>query len=368
MSKPLGVALVGIGEVALTVHLPTLLLSPYFNTLALVDVSPEALAHAAQKFHVQRTYTAIEPVLTDNDIDLIMITSANEYHVEQAIAALRAGKHVFVEKPLALTASGAEQVAAVAKDSGKVCFVGFMRRYAKAFLRVKEMVHSAERIAYVRVRDIIGKNQYFVEQSGFYPRKFNDTPKVAIDDRAARNAAMLAEALGEHSARDAETWGLLTSLAVHDISAMRELIGMPRRVVSASRSADCQWIWATFEYDGFVAYYEVGIDDVRVFDAHIEAYLHDRRAKVTYDTPYVKGLPITATVQYTRNGDHVEETIRPTYEDAFTLEYKALYDAITTGKHVKTNPEDACEDLVIFKMVMDAIWAGENASRTCGSS
>lgn len=169
-------------------------------------------------------------------------------------------------------------------------------------------------------------------------------------------------ALGRYGERDRQTWGLLTGLSSHDISALRELVGMPRRVLSAARSADCLWIWATLEYDGFVAYYEVGIDNVRVFDAHIEAYLLDRRVKVTYDTPYVKGLPITATVQYTRNGDHVEETIRPTYEDAFTLEYRALYDAIVKGTPVKTSPEDAREDLVIFKMIMDAIWAGEGRS------
>lgn len=99
----------------------------------------------------------------------------------------------------------------------------------------------------VRVRDIIGKNAYFVDQSGAFPLKFTDTPQSALDERVARNAAMRADVLGEHTERDAETWGLLTSLAVHDVSAMRELIGMPRRVVSASRSGDCQWIWVTFE-------------------------------------------------------------------------------------------------------------------------
>ncbi|BEJ14620.1 hypothetical protein CspHIS471_0403870 [Cutaneotrichosporon sp. HIS471] len=295
MDKPLGVAVVGIGEVALNTHLPTLLLcSHLFRTLALVDISPGALQHAAT----------------------------------------------------------------AARESGKVCFVGFMRRYAEAFLRVKDMVAGAD-ISYVRVRDIIGQNAFFVSQSGSFPVKFDDMPVSAAHERAVRFEAMLADALGTYTERDSKTWNLLTSLSSHDISALRELVGMPRRVLSAVRSGDCNWIWATFEYDGFVAYYEVGIDNVRVFDAHIEAYLPDRRVKVCYDTPYVKGLPITASVQYTRDGDHVEETIRPTYEDAFTLEYRALYDAIVKGTPVKTSPEDAREDLVIFKMIMDAIWAGE---------
>lgn len=84
--------------------------------------------------------------------------------------------------------------------------------------------------------------------------------------------------------------------------------------------------------------------------------------------PYVKGLPITATVLSTKpNGDFSEEVIRPTYEDAFTLEYKQLYSAIVDGAAVKTTPEDgkssarsfsndtAKQDLVIFRMVMDAL-------------
>lgn len=57
--------------------------------------------------------------------------------------------------------------------------------------------------------------------------------------------------------------------------------------------------------------------------------------------PFVKGLPITATIQSRReNGDFVEETIRPTYEDAFMLEYKQLYAAVVEGKPVKTTPTD----------------------------
>lgn len=60
---------------------------------------------------------------------------------------------------------------------------------------------------------------------------------------------MLSEALGDAATdpRNAATWNLLTGLSSHDISAMRELIGVPKRVLSAARSPDCQWIWATLE-------------------------------------------------------------------------------------------------------------------------
>lgn len=57
--------------------------------------------------------------------------------------------------------------------------------------------------------------------------------------------------------------------------------------------------------------------------------------------PFPKSLPITATILSTHeNGDFSEEFIRPTYEDAYTLEYKALHTAITKGGEVKTGPLD----------------------------
>lgn len=55
------------------------------------------------------------------------------------------------------------------------------------------------------------------------------------------------------------------------------------------------------------------------------------------------------------NGDHVEEVVRPTYEDAFTAEYRALHAAITEGAEVKTSALDATEDLKLFGMIMDAM-------------
>lgn len=67
----------------------------------------------------------------------------SQYHVSQAVAALKAGKHVFIEKPMAVTLSGADKIAAAAEAANRVAFVGFMRRYAEAFLRVKEIVHAA---------------------------------------------------------------------------------------------------------------------------------------------------------------------------------------------------------------------------------
>ena len=73
-------------------------------------------------------------------------------------------------------------------------------------------------------------------------------------------------------------------------------------------------------------------------------------------SPFIKGLPITITIQSNLpNGDFSEEIIRPTYVDPYTLEFQELYKAIVDGKEYNTTPLDAKEDLVINKMIMDAL-------------
>lgn len=65
-----------------------------------------------------------------------------------------------------------------------------------------------------------------------------------------------------------------------------QLIGMPKKVLGALSSS----------YDGFAATYESALNQVPVFDAHIEIYSAEKIARVNYDTSYVKGLPTTMTV------------------------------------------------------------------------
>ncbi|OXG73217.1 hypothetical protein C348_06179 [Cryptococcus neoformans Gb118] len=361
MSKILNVAVVGCGEVAMTTHLPTLILNSHmYLTVALCDVSVKALEHCSKKFHIPATYTNITQMLAERtEIDVVFILTANEYHAVNSIECMNAGKHVMIEKPMALSHRDANAIEEARIKNGVVCFIAYMRRYATAFLRVKDMVKKSNSIRYVRVRDIIGNNAFFVEQSGTYPILIDDIPDSANLDRTKKAKDIFRQALGEKAANPKEVmfWNLLNSLASHDLSAMRELIGMPQKVLSVARHAGPSGVFLSvhFQYETFAAYYEMAIDQIKKFDAHIEVFTDDKHLKVTYDTPYIKGLPITATVLKTlSNGDFSEESIRPTYVDAYTLEYEDLYGCIVHGNKVKTSPTDAMQDLQIFDMIVEA--------------
>lgn len=85
---------------------------------------------AARKFKVANSSTDNELVLNDPEVDAVLITTRHGAHAAQAIAALEAGKHVFVEKPLAITHTDLDAVDAAYQQSGKTLTVGFNRRFS----------------------------------------------------------------------------------------------------------------------------------------------------------------------------------------------------------------------------------------------
>ncbi|BGO97162.1 GFO_IDH_MocA domain-containing protein [Rhodotorula toruloides] len=362
MAPVLRVGIVGCGEVAQTTHLPTLaLLSHLYKVTALCDVSPGLLQHCATKFGIEKTYNDVSQLVKDPEVDVVFVLSADEYHASHAVAAADAGKHVFIEKPMALTREDAQAIIDAQERNKVVIFIGYMRRYAGAFERMKEELKSVNKIRYVTVRDIIGHNHFFVNQSGSFPVSFSDFPADASSDRSSRARAIANSALSPSQARserDVATYRLLGSLGSHDLFAMRDLFGVPKRCIAATRSQgdDMPFISALFDYGEFTAKYETGIDEVADFDAHIEVFGDNKRLKLCYDTPYVKGLPITLEIEETDSSGHYStRTIRPTYKDAYTLELEQLYEAVVHGKPVKTDPKDAEEELGVFELVMKAL-------------
>ena len=150
------------------------------------------------------------------------------------------------------------------------------------------------------------------------------------------------------------------SLNTHDLSAMREIIGMPKSVLGACLGLPGIYS-ALFEYDGFCVTFESGINAVPTFDAHIEVYGQDKIVRVDYDTPYVKGLPVTMTVREkidSRQGQDSfgfrESVFRRTYEEPYTLEMLEFYDCVVKGAPIKTSAEDSIKEIDLWKMILKA--------------
>ena len=103
------------------------------------------LEWARDTLGVIRCHDTLEAMLADPGIDAIVLVTPTTLHADQTIACLRAGKHVFVEKPLSLDVATCEAVEAVARDHPKlVAMVGFVRRFDPSYVEAKAAIDKGE--------------------------------------------------------------------------------------------------------------------------------------------------------------------------------------------------------------------------------
>lgn len=135
---------------------------------------------------------------------------------------------------------------------------------------------------------------------------------------------------------------------------MREIIGMPKSVAGAVLTFPGIFS-VLFHYDGFPVTYESGFTQIPQFDASIEIYSAEKIVRVNYDTPYVKGLPVTMTVrEKVGEAGFQERQVRKTYTDPYTIEMFEIYDCVVNKKAPKTSVSDARNDIELFKMILQA--------------
>ncbi|MEV7872232.1 Gfo/Idh/MocA family oxidoreductase [Streptomyces sp. NPDC088124] len=103
-----------------------------------VASTPERSVRVAEKWNVPGRYTSLESVLSDASVDVVHVCTPNALHVRQAEAALRAGKHVICEKPLATTAADAQMLSELAEKSGLVLAVPFVYRYHPVVREIRD--------------------------------------------------------------------------------------------------------------------------------------------------------------------------------------------------------------------------------------
>jgi len=146
------VALVGAGNIARWDHLPNLKKAPGATLRAVCSASGARGKTYASRFGADYCCSDYDEILSDPQIDVVMIASRNQYHGGQSLAALRAGKHVFVEKPMALTEEECREICRAADETGNRLTVGFNRRFAPFYREMKKQLAHRSGPAVVNCR------------------------------------------------------------------------------------------------------------------------------------------------------------------------------------------------------------------------
>lgn len=141
----IGIALVGAGSFATTTHLPNLQkLKDLFSLKAIVSKKGVTAKQFAKKYNAAYCTTDFEEVLNDKDVDAVLIATRHNLHASLTLAALRAGKAVFVEKPLALNREELEEIKSFFKDtkSPPILTIGFNRRFSPHAQEIKKLTEK----------------------------------------------------------------------------------------------------------------------------------------------------------------------------------------------------------------------------------
>lgn len=143
MHKAINTALIGYGywgpNLARNLHE-----LPESKFIACCDLDPARLAQAQRLYQGIVTTTHVEDILANPNIDAVVIASPAPTHFHLARAALKTGKHVLVEKPLALNSKNAEDLISLAETQRLVLMVGHTFEYNPAILKIKEILCSGQ--------------------------------------------------------------------------------------------------------------------------------------------------------------------------------------------------------------------------------
>ena len=209
----LRIGVIGLGWFG-EIHCETIVGVPSLELAALCTRTPERLAAMSAKFGVAKTYRDYRDLLADPDIDAVSIVTMWDQHTEPALAALAAGKHVFLEKPIALTPEDADAIIRGANESGRLFMVGLVLRFWPEYVELQRLVASTE----------LGQPLVVSAHRLSPPADWNDWMKD-----------------------EAQSGGVAVDLAIHDFDQLNWLLGEPRRVFArASRPGH---LVATVEYD-----------------------------------------------------------------------------------------------------------------------
>ncbi|EFM10682.1 oxidoreductase domain protein [Paenibacillus curdlanolyticus YK9] len=141
--NPVRIGVIGTGSIS-ECHLNAYARNANARIVAICDVNEERARKVADKYGADKVFTDYNQMFADSDIDAISICTWNNTHAPISIAALEAGKHVLVEKPLSRTVEEALAIEQAVRTSGKLLQVGFVRRYDPNVQMLREFADRGE--------------------------------------------------------------------------------------------------------------------------------------------------------------------------------------------------------------------------------
>lgn len=282
---------------------------------AVCDAKEDALEKAGRELEVGTLVADYRHAVGREDVDGVIIATPTFLHREIACAAASWGKHIFLEKPMALTAQECLQINAAVAKAGVKLQIGFMRRFDEGFTRAKELIDSGE----------MGRVM-IIKSTGRGP----GGPGRWMYDLARSN-------------------GIIAEVNSHDIDSLNWFTGSPlRRVYAESENFKCPDAKPEYPdfYDNFIASFRFADGTLGMIDGACPAhYGYDARVEILCEQGvlFIGSVVQRGVTKVTLDGTVAARAVRSwrsRFKDAYLAEMKHFVDCLREDKPPRVTGQD----------------------------
>ena len=312
MVEQVGIAMVGCGQIA-EAHFKAVEAVPQARLVVAVDVDGDRAASAAERYGALRWSTDYAEVLSDSEVNAVVLCLPHDLHLPFSVQAARAGKHILVEKPMALSEVEAQEMVAAAESANVHLSVGQSTRFLAPIQKAKDLQKEG-RIG--RVINVLAQRTFWIEG-------------LSTDWR-----------------REMEACGglYLPLFGSHDIDAMLWLLDdTPHRVRGSIRAVSPV---SGGDSDGVI-----GLDfaDGKVASIGFATRCKQRRFEMVF-------VGEAGTMSVTRNGLQVDGEVVDVSEDAgaFELQMRGFVESLCAGAEPPTPGREVLRVMRVLDLVREA--------------
>jgi predicted dehydrogenase len=348
----LRVGVIGCGLIAQVMHLHYLReLSDRFEIAALCDLSRTVVDRMGEAYGVERRFTDWTALLQE-PLDAVMVLTSGS-HEPIAVAAARAGRHVFIEKPIALSEAEGQAIIDAGKKAGVRLMVGYMKRYDPAVERMADELRSASPLRFASSTTAEYPLKWYIAHYPIVRGSDIDaktTAALQAEDEARVTAAI---SVSDPTLRDAYRHSLLDSM-IHDINLMRGLLGEPKAIRFAHVGQAGVSLFLEFPQTTAAMNWVNLMDGVARYRQEFAFFSPERRATLVFPSPFLRSAPVELVLeagsQESPRSWRTVETV--SFESAFKRELLEFYACVTEDREPRTTAADAVRDVALCQAII----------------
>lgn len=335
-------------------HLPYLReLSDRYEIAAVCDLSRTVVDRVGEAYGVDRRFIDWTALLEER-LDAVLVLTTGS-HEPMAVAAARAGRHVFIEKPIALSEAEGQAIVAAGKKSGVRLMVGYMKRYDPAVERMTEELRGVRPMRFARSTTAEYPLKWYVAHYPVVRGTDIDAKTLTAlqDEDEARVTAAIQST--DPVLRYAYRHSLLDSM-IHDINLMRTLLGEPKALRFARVAHEEISVFLEFPQTAAAMHWVNLMDGVARYQQEFSFFSPERRATLVFPSPFLRSAPVELVLeggsQETSRSWRTVETV--SFESAFKRELVEFYASVTQNREPRTSAEDGVRDVALCQAIITA--------------